>query len=168
MRGVEPSARRVAAGKALAAAAVMLMPPRFAWALFGVGDIVFDPVNYVQTLTTAVNSVKQTWAQYEQVRQQLLQIDQLARQLKAIDPAAAAHVIAQVPEARDLRALDSATTATADLPGSIGTVRRHFGQGVFELPFGKVYAPMVDAGVFLLFTWAACWWMYRRKLFVRI
>jgi predicted acyltransferase len=48
------------------------------------------------------------------------------------------------------------------------TVRRHFGQGVFELPFGKVYAPMVDAGVFLLFTWAACWWMYRRKIFVRI
>ena len=48
------------------------------------------------------------------------------------------------------------------------TVRRHFGQGVFELPFGKVYAPMVDAALFLLFTWAACWWMYRRKLFVRI
>jgi predicted acyltransferase len=48
------------------------------------------------------------------------------------------------------------------------TVRRHFGQGVFELPLGKVYAPMVDAGVFLLFTWAASWWMYRRRLFVRI
>ena len=27
---------------------------------------------------------------------------------------------------------------------------------------------MAEAGFFLLFTWAVCWWMYRKKVFVRI
>ena len=48
------------------------------------------------------------------------------------------------------------------------TMRRHFGAGVYDLPFGKVYAPMVEAGFFLLFCWAVCWWMYRRKVFIKI
>ena len=47
-------------------------------------------------------------------------------------------------------------------------MRRHFGQGVYQLPFGEVYAPMVEAGFFLLFAWAVCWWMYRNRVFVRI
>ena len=48
------------------------------------------------------------------------------------------------------------------------TMRRHFGQGVFDLPFGAIYAPMVEATLFLLFAWGVCWWMYRKKVFVRI
>ena len=48
------------------------------------------------------------------------------------------------------------------------TVRRHFGQEVYDIPFGKPYAPMVEAAVFLLFAWVVCWWMYRKKVFVRI
>ena len=48
------------------------------------------------------------------------------------------------------------------------TMRRHFGQGVYNHPFGELYAPMVEATVFLLFTWAVCWWMYRKKIFLRI
>jgi predicted acyltransferase len=47
-------------------------------------------------------------------------------------------------------------------------MRRHFGEGVYNHPFGALYAPMVEAGFFLLFTWAICWWMYRKKVFVRI
>jgi heparan-alpha-glucosaminide N-acetyltransferase len=48
------------------------------------------------------------------------------------------------------------------------SMKRHFSAGVYDLPFGKVYAPMVEAGFFLLFCWAVCWWMYRRKVFVRV
>ena len=47
-------------------------------------------------------------------------------------------------------------------------MRRHFGQGVYDLPFGSLYSPIAEAGFFLLFTWAVCWWMYRKKVFVRI
>ena len=48
-----------------------------------------------------------------------------------------------------------------------GTLRRHAGEGVYEV-FGKLWAPMVEASVFLLFCWAVAWWMYRRKIFLRI
>jgi hypothetical protein len=48
------------------------------------------------------------------------------------------------------------------------TMQRHFGRGVYEAPLGKLYAPMVEAFVFLMFTWVICWWMYRKKVFVRI
>ena len=48
------------------------------------------------------------------------------------------------------------------------TMRRHLGQGFYEVPLGRLYAPMVEATVFLLFTWLVCWWMYRRKIFLRI
>jgi conjugal transfer/entry exclusion protein len=97
-----------------------------AYALFGIGDIVFDPANYAQTLTTALNAVKQTWAQYEQLRQQILQVGQQAQQLRTIDPAAAARTLAELPSPQELRSLASATTATADLAGSIETVQRNF------------------------------------------
>jgi hypothetical protein len=100
--------------------------PLPAWALFGVGDIVFDPANYVQSVTTALNAVRQTWAQYEQLRQQILQVGQQAQQLRAIDPAAAARALAALPDAAQVRALESATTATADLAGSIQAVQRNF------------------------------------------
>src|SRR5690348_15242996 len=81
------------------------------WALFGFGSIVFDPANYAQTLTTALNAVKQTWAQYEQLRQQFQQLMQEARQLQSIDPAAAAGMLAKLPGTRELQALETATTA---------------------------------------------------------
>lgn len=47
------------------------------------------------------------------------------------------------------------------------SMRRHFGRDVYDV-FGMVYAPMVEAGLFLLLCWAACWWMYRKKVFVKI
>jgi hypothetical protein len=106
--------------------------PAPAWALFGVGDIVFDPANYVQSLTTALNAVRQTWAQYEQLRQQILQVGQQAQQLHAIDPAAAARALAALPDAGQVRALESATTATADLAGSILLVQRNFARRLDE------------------------------------
>jgi predicted acyltransferase len=46
-------------------------------------------------------------------------------------------------------------------------LRRHFGANVFDI-LGKPYVPMVEAAAFLLVCWAACWWMYRRKVFLKI
>jgi hypothetical protein len=106
--------------------------PAPGWAVFGVGDIVFDPANYVQSLSTAMNAVRQTWAQYEQLRQQILQVDQQARQLRAIDPQAVARALAGLPDGEQVRALDSATTATADLAGSILVVQRNFARRLDE------------------------------------
>ncbi len=50
-----------------------------------------------------------------------------------------------------------------------GSMRRHFGQEVYELGGHlKLYAPIVEASFFLLFCWLVCWWMYRRKIYVKI
>lgn len=102
------------------------------WALFGFGSIVFDPANYAQALTTALNAVKQTWAQYEQLRQQFQQLMQEARQLQSIDPAAAAGMLAKLPGTRELQALETATTATSDLAGSLQTVQANFARRLDE------------------------------------
>ncbi len=71
-------------------------------------------------------------------------------------------------------------------------MRRHFGQDIYEYPghvyawlryhvfshtshgtdifnlYGKFFAPMAEASVFLIFCWLLCWWAYRRKLFIKI
>ena len=46
-------------------------------------------------------------------------------------------------------------------------VRTHFGQHVFDT-FGTIYAPMLERVVVLLVFWLILFWMYRRKLFLRI
>jgi predicted acyltransferase len=72
------------------------------------------------------------------------------------------------------------------------TMNRHFGRHVHEIPgrvyawlqdhvlasppmpsgaldaYGRIFAPMVEAGFFLLFCWVLCWWAYRRRLFVKL
>ena len=45
------------------------------YAIFGVGDIVFDPTNIVQTTTTAIEEVNQTLKQVEQYTTQLQQYE---------------------------------------------------------------------------------------------
>ena len=70
------------------------------------------------------------------------------------------------------------------------TVQRHLGQGFYGLlgravyavrdslhrPLGtaapdayaRAFVPMAEATSFLLFCWIVCWWMYRRKIFIKI
>jgi predicted acyltransferase len=43
----------------------------------------------------------------------------------------------------------------------------HFGQRIFEV-FGEVYAPLVRGSAILLVLWLIFFWMYRKKIFVRI
>ena len=47
------------------------------------------------------------------------------------------------------------------------SLKRHAGADVYNV-FGTVWAPMVEAGAFLLFVWLVAWWLYRQKAFLRI
>ncbi|MBA3441685.1 MAG: DUF5009 domain-containing protein [Pyrinomonadaceae bacterium] len=49
----------------------------------------------------------------------------------------------------------------------INSLKIHFGQGVFEL-FGEPFAPIIVGAVALLIMWLVLYWMYRRKIFLRI
>jgi predicted acyltransferase len=51
------------------------------------------------------------------------------------------------------------------LPGWItATLKTHLGQEVFSGPFGMIW----QRCAVLLVLWLVCWWMYRRKIFLRI
>lgn len=45
--------------------------------------------------------------------------------------------------------------------------RTHFGQDIFE-SFGHAWVPALERGYVLLVLWLIVWWMYRRKVFIRI
>jgi heparan-alpha-glucosaminide N-acetyltransferase len=46
-------------------------------------------------------------------------------------------------------------------------IRIHFGQDVFA-SFGDVWVPALERGSVLLVLWLIVWWMYRRKIFLRV
>lgn len=46
-------------------------------------------------------------------------------------------------------------------------LRIHFGQDIFAT-FGQIWVPALERGSVLLVLWLILWWMYRRKIFVRI
>jgi heparan-alpha-glucosaminide N-acetyltransferase len=48
-----------------------------------------------------------------------------------------------------------------------GSFKTHFGPDVFEIA-GKPYAPILQASAVLFVMWLVCWWMYRRKIFLKI
>ena len=51
------------------------------------------------------------------------------------------------------------------LPGWItGTLKTHLGQGIFDGDYGMVWQRCAVLAV----LWLVCWWMYRRKIFLRI
>jgi predicted acyltransferase len=49
----------------------------------------------------------------------------------------------------------------------LGTFRTHFGAGIFELA-GPAYQSLLSGGILLLVYWLILYWMYRRKIFLRI
>ena len=52
-------------------------------------------------------------------------------------------------------------------PWIIGTFKTHFGEGVFQI-FGSVYEPLVQNMVAMFVLWLIAFWMYRRKIFLRL
>jgi predicted acyltransferase len=46
-------------------------------------------------------------------------------------------------------------------------LRTHLGRDTFQI-FGTVYEPMLVGGTSLLIFWLMLYWMYRRKIFIRI
>jgi predicted acyltransferase len=49
----------------------------------------------------------------------------------------------------------------------IGSFKTHFGPDVFKV-FGDTFAPLAQGAAVLLVFWLILYWMYRRKLFLRI
>jgi len=43
----------------------------------------------------------------------------------------------------------------------------HLGQNIFDI-FSPTYAPVVEMATILLILWLIAFWMYRRKIFLRI
>ena len=46
-------------------------------------------------------------------------------------------------------------------------MKLHFGQGIFD-SFGAAFTPMVEAVTVILILWLIAWWMFRRKIFLRL
>lgn len=46
-------------------------------------------------------------------------------------------------------------------------IRIHFGQGIFTV-IGEMWKPLLERGAVLLLLWLIVWWMFRRKIFIRI
>ena len=49
----------------------------------------------------------------------------------------------------------------------VSSLKTHLGAGAF-LVFGKAYEPLLLGGTTLFVLWLMLWWMYRRKIFLRI
>jgi len=47
------------------------------------------------------------------------------------------------------------------------SLRIHFGQN-YALCFGEAYASLVQGFLILLFEWLILWWMYRKRIFIKI
>ncbi len=43
----------------------------------------------------------------------------------------------------------------------------HFGAS-YELMLGQAYAPLIRGGAMLLVQWLVLWWMWKKKIFVRV
>jgi len=52
-------------------------------------------------------------------------------------------------------------------PFIAGALVRHLGQGIFQV-FGPVFAPTLLGAAVMLVFWLILYWMYRRKIFLRI
>ena len=49
----------------------------------------------------------------------------------------------------------------------VSSLNTHLGERVFEI-FGEPYVPLLHGAAVLLVLWLILFWMYRRKLFLRI
>lgn len=48
-----------------------------------------------------------------------------------------------------------------------GSIKTHLGQGVFEI-FGPGFTPLAERLAIVIVLWLILWWMYRRKIFLKI
>jgi len=52
-------------------------------------------------------------------------------------------------------------------PWIVGTFKTHLGPNVFQI-FGSTYEPLVQNVTAMVVLWLIAWWMYRRKIFLRL
>ena len=61
---------------------ILLVFPRTGKAVLGVGDIVFDPTNYIENLMQAYNTAEQIAQEAQQIAHQVTQITNQVRQIE--------------------------------------------------------------------------------------
>ena len=47
------------------------------------------------------------------------------------------------------------------------SLKVHFGRGIFSV-FGATFEKALEGGAVLAVLWLICYWMYQRRLFIRI
>src|SRR3546814_18017416 len=72
-------------GAACLAACLALSPIQSAHALFGAGDVVFDPSNYSQNVLQAVRALQQINNQIRSLQNEVLMLQNLAKHLARLD-----------------------------------------------------------------------------------
>src|SRR5690606_12558934 len=88
-RRLSPQPRRTAMkrqlGAALLAACLALSSIQPAHALFGAGDVVFDPSNYSQNVLQAARALQQINNQIQSLQNQVLMLQNMAKHLECLD-----------------------------------------------------------------------------------
>lgn len=87
---------------ALLASSCLIAPP--AHALFGLGDVVYDPANYAQNVLTAVRSLEQINNQIRQIQNQATSLLNEAKNLESLPVSTLADLKAQVEQTQALLA----------------------------------------------------------------
>jgi len=90
------------AGAAALATSCLVAPP--AHALFGLGDVVYDPANYAQNVLTAVRSLEQINNQIRQIQNQATSLLNEAKNLESLPVSTLADLKAQVEQTQALLA----------------------------------------------------------------
>ena len=72
-------------GAACLAACLALSAPQPAYALFGAGDVVFDPSNYSQNVLQAARALQQINNQIQSLQNEVLMLQNMARHLVPLD-----------------------------------------------------------------------------------
>ncbi|WP_316979529.1 P-type conjugative transfer protein TrbJ [Shumkonia mesophila] len=67
------------------AAGLALLPVRPAHALFGAGDVVFDPSNYAENVLQAARALEQIANQVQGLQNQVLMLENMAANLRSLD-----------------------------------------------------------------------------------
>lgn len=131
---------------ALLVAPALLLPllPKPAHALFGVGDIVFDPTNYVQNVLTAARELQQVSNQIQMLTNQATMLVNQARNLTSLPMST-------------LTQLQSSVTQTQSLLGQAQRIAYDVQQ--IEQTYSSVYGSAAGSGsISSLFTAAQSRW----------
>src|SRR3546814_10453257 len=105
--------RRLAAAGLAACLALSSVPP--AHALFGAGDVVFDPSNYSQNVLQAARALQQIYNQIQSLQNQVLMLQNMARNLERLDYSSLSQIVTALRSINLLMARARSEAHTSEL-----------------------------------------------------